>query len=111
MNRIVVDTKSIVVHLMKEDKRDSVSVSRVLELMQFLFESLSEKKLESNYHISYDINVYSIERMAKYNSDIFDLDFCMETLYLKKQNSEYELAAKYPVDETIQSIIHSFCSL
>lgn len=106
--KICVETKSIIVNLLKEDKKDYLSVDRLLDLVGFIYRELSELGKLKDYHMSFDINFYSIERTVQYNRDLFDLDLDGKTLRLRERNSQEKLAARYRVDSTIQKIIADF---
>lgn len=103
-----VDAKTIIVNLLKEDRKDYLSIDRLLKLVGFLYEELDKKAKLDRYQISFDINFYSIERTVQYNSDIFELDIDGEHLRLRERESAEKLAEKYQVDETIISIIRDF---
>lgn len=108
MRRYVVDTKTIIVNLLKEDQKDYLSVDRLLSLMRFIYNELSTENKLDDYRIAFDINFYSIERTVQYNNDLFDLDLDGKTLRLRKRNSESDLADKYKIDSTLQNIIAKF---
>ncbi len=106
--RICVETKSIIVNLLKEDQKDYLSVDRLLNLVDFIYHELSRQDKLKDYQMSFDINFYSIERTVQYNSDLFDLDLDGKTLRLREHNSQEKLAKRYSVDATIQKIISDF---
>lgn len=108
MFKTYVDTKTIIVNLLKEDKKDYLSIDRLRKLVDFIYNELSQQKKLNDYQISFDINFHSIERTVQYNNDIFELDIDGENLRLRKKDSAEELAAKYQVDETLINIIKKF---
>lgn len=108
MYKTYVDTKTIIVNLLKEDKKNYLSVERLQKLVDFIYLELSKQNKLKEYQISFDINFYSIERTVQYNNDIFELDIDGENLRLKKRESADDLAEKYQVDETIITIIREF---
>lgn len=108
MYKTYVDTKTIIVNLLKEDKKNYLSVVRLQKLVDFIYLELSKQKKLNEYQISFDINFYSIERTVQYNNDIFELDIDGENLRLKKRESADDLAKKYQVDDTIITIIRHF---
>ena len=108
MYKTYVDTKTIIVNLLKEDKKDYLSVERLQNLVDFSYVELLKQNKLNQYQISFDINFYSIERTVQYNNDIFELDIDGENLRLKKRESADDLAEKYQVDDTIISIIRNF---
>lgn len=103
-----VDTKTIIVNLLKEDKKNYLPVERLEKLVDFIYQELSKQNKLSEYQISFDINFYSIERTVQYNNDIFELDIDGENVRLKKRESADDLARKYRVDRTIIEIIKKF---
>lgn len=108
MYKTYVDTKTIIVNLLKEDKKNYLSVERLQKLVDFIYLELSKQNKLNEYQISFDINFYSIERTVQYNNDIFELDIDGENLRLKKRESADDLAEKYQVDDTIITIIRDF---
>lgn len=108
MNKKYVDTKTIIVNLLKEDKKNYLSVERLQKLVDFIYLELLKQDMLNKYQISFDINFYSIERTVQYNNDIFELDIDGENLRLKKRESADDLAEKYQVDDTIITIIRNF---
>lgn len=108
MNKTYVDTKTIIVNLLKEDKKNYLSVERLQKLVDYIYSELSKQNKLNEYQISFDINFYSIERTVQYNDDIFELDIDGENLRLKKRESADDLAKKYQVDDTIIAIIRHF---
>ena len=103
-----VDTKTIIVNLLKEDKKNYLSVDRLQNLVGFIYVELSKQNKLDDYQISFDINFYSIERTVQYNNDIFELDLDGENLRLRKRESIEALAQRYTLDDTIISIIKQF---
>lgn len=108
MHKTYVDTKTIIVNLLKEDKKNYLSVERLEKLVDFIYQELSKQNKLREYQISFDINFYSIERTVQYNNDIFELDIDGENVRLKKRESADDLAEKYQVDDTIIKIIRNF---
>lgn len=108
MYKKYVDTKTIIVNLLKEDKKNYLSIGRLQRLVEFIYDELSKLEKLNDYQMAFDINFYSIERTVLYNNDIFELDLDGEKLRLKKRESVDQLAEKYQVDDTIISIIKQF---
>ena len=108
MNKTCVDAKTIIVNLLKEDKKNYLSIGRLQKLVEFIYEELSQIGKLSEYQVSFDINFYSIERTVQYNRDIFELDIDGEHLRLREKESADALAEEYKVDDTIISIIKEF---
>lgn len=103
-----VDTKTIIVNLLKEDKKTYLSLDRLQNLLEFIYEELQKRKMLDGYRISFNINFGAIERTVLYNRHIFGLDMDGENIYLKEDQSIDELVSQYQVDETIEKIIKNF---
>ena len=103
-----VDTKTIIVNLLKEDKKTYLSLDRLQDLLEFIYEELRKRKMLDGYRISFNINFGAIERTVLYNRHIFGLDIDGENIYLREDQSIDELASQYQVDATIESIIKDF---
>lgn len=104
----IVDTKTIIINLLKVDQKTYLSISRLQNLIHFIYLQLKEQCKLDSYHISFDINFYAIERTILYNNRIFDLDIDAKKIYLRKSESVDQLAQLYPTDETIFRIIENF---
>lgn len=105
---IYLDTKTIAINLMRKDRKNYLSTEKLQSFMDFLYTELSRQNKLKQYEISFNIDIYSIERTVQYNNDIFELDIDKENLRLKKRESADNLAEKYQVDDTIKSIIEKF---
>lgn len=103
-----IDTKTIIVNLLKEDKKTYLSVSRLQKLLIYIYDELSKEDVLDNYITYFDINFDAIERTVLYNNNIFELDIDGETIYLRKDNSTDFLAAKYEIDSKVRGIIKKF---
>lgn len=104
----VIDTKTIIVNLLKVDQKTYLSVKRLQELIHFIYLELKEKNMLESYQISFDINFDAIERTVLYNNRIFDLDIDGEMIYLRESESLDQLARRYQTDNTIFGIIKVF---
>lgn len=104
----IVDTKTIIINLLKVDKKSYLSVKRLQELIHFIYLQLKEQCILEEYKISFDINFDAIERTVLYNNRIFDLDIDGETIYLRKKESVDQLVQYYQTDTTISKIIQIF---
>ena len=102
------DTKTIIVNLLKEDKKTYLSVSRLQKLLVYIYDELSKEDALDNYITYFDINFDAIERTVLYNNNIFELDIDGETIYLRKNNTTDFLAQKYQIDNTVRRIINQF---
>lgn len=105
-----IDTKTIIINLLKADERMFLPINRLQELIRFIYAELSKKNQTDNYHISFDINFDSIERTVLYNNSIFYLDMNGKMIYLCESESAEALAQRYRTDDTITHIIEDFKS-
>ncbi len=103
-----VDTKTIIVNLLKEDEKNYLTVKRLQSLMEYIYMELREQCQLDQYQISFDINFDAIERTVIYNNNIFGLDIDGEIIYLRESKSADELAQQYKADNTILNIIKNF---
>lgn len=103
-----IDTKTIIVNLLKEDAQDYLSLDRLRSLLRFIHRELLERNILDNYQIFFDVNFNSIRRTVLCNETIFVLDFDGDNIYLREPMSIDTLADRYQVDETIRGIIHTF---
>ena len=104
----IVDTKTIIVNILKLDQKPYLPVKRLLELIHFIYLKLREKGKLEEYQISFDINFDAIERIVLYNNRIFDLGIDREIIYLNEMESIDQLTQRYQVDDTISEIIRAF---
>lgn len=102
----IIDTKTIIVNLLNEDKKETLNLKRLQKLICFIYDELTEEGLLKNYDIQFDINFDSIRRTVLYNNKIFDLDFIGDEIRLKQ--SADKLIKDYPVDKNISRYISSF---
>lgn len=103
-----IDTKTIIVNLLKEDAQEFLSLGRLKSLLKFIHRELLKRNILDNYQIFFDVNFDSIRRTVLYNKTIFELDFDGGNIYLREPTSIDALADRYQVDETIRGIIHTF---
>lgn len=103
-----IDTKTIIVNLLKEDKKNYLPLERLQKLLERIYEELKNQCKLDGYRISFNINFGAIERTVLYNRNIFGLDIDGENIYLRENQSIDELAMQYQVDETIHEIIKNF---
>lgn len=107
MNKTI-DTRMIIVNLLKEDQKTYISVDRLQRLIIFIYKELAAKHQLKQYQIFFDINFDSIERTVLYNNNIFRLDIDGDMIYLRDVDSMDDLAEKYRADKTIIEIIDEF---
>ncbi len=102
------DTKTIIVNLINEDKKNYLSIDRLQKLLSFIYKELKNRCKLNEYHISFDINFDAIERTVQYNTNIFLLDFDGERIYLRDTQNISTLVKQYKVDKTVCEIIKEF---
>lgn len=103
-----VDTKTIIVNLLREDKKEYLSLNRLQNLLSYIYVELWRQKKLREYQISFDINFDAIERTVIYNRDIFALDIDGETIYLRDAKQLDVLVQDYSLDDTLLAIVHKF---
>ena len=103
-----IDTETVIVNLLKEDKKTYLSVKRLLKLICFIYDELSEKFELNNYQLAFDFNFDSIERTVLYNNNVFELDIDGEIIYLRESKSVESLVTQYPVDDRVTELIREF---
>ncbi len=103
-----IDTKTIIVNLLKEDEKTCLSIERLQNLLSFIYVELWKRKKLCDYQISFDVNFEAIERTVMYNHEIFALDISGEIIYLRNSQRINTLAQDYILDETISEIIQNF---
>ena len=104
----IIDTKTIIINLLKEDKKTYLSVSRLQKLISYIYDELVNRCKLSNYTTYFDINFDAIERTVLYNNNIFMLDIDGDMIYLREEISMDDLATEYSIDEDFDSIINTF---
>lgn len=113
MGKQYIDNKTIIIHLLKEIDENSVSVKKVYELSNYIYDTVLKMGKLNNYRIPIIIP-YSIMMSVLYNSDIFEgernSDGYIERIQLRRGLSIDELSKKYDVDDIIRIIIQKFVS-
>lgn len=103
----IIDTRTIIINLLEEDKKFTLNLRRLQKLICFIYDNLSREKLLNNYDILFDINFDSIRRTVLYNNNLFELDFAGNEIRLKKLKID-DLVKQYPVDSRIKKFINEF---
>lgn len=102
----ILDTRTIIVNLLKVDKETYLSLGRLQKLLFFIYDELIKNNEIDKYNICFNVNFDSIERTILFNNDIFKLDIDGEIIYLRK--SVEELANKFKTDKNIENLIEKF---
>ena len=105
-----VDTKTIIVNLLKEDKKEYLSLSRLQELLSYIYVELWKQGKLCEYQITFHVSFDAIERAAIYNHDIFALDIDGEIIYLRDSEKLDDLVQNYQLDSTLHAIVHDFAA-
>lgn len=103
-----VDTKTIIVNLLNEDKKECLSLGRLQNLLSYIYVELWRRQKLREYQISFDVNFDALERTVIYNRDIFALDIDGETIYLRDAQTLDILIEDYRLDETLLEIVQNF---
>ena len=104
----IIDTRTIIINLLYEDKKTFTSVSRLHKLISFIYNTLSLENKLDNYITFFDLNFDAIERTVMYNNSIFWLDIEGDTIYLRDDYSLSELAEAFKADDELINIITRF---
>lgn len=105
---IMLDTKTVIVNMLKEDKKTYLSIERLQKLLIYIYDELSKSNELNLYETHFDINFDAIERTVLYNNNIFRLDLCGEIIYLRETSNVGDLIREYSTDEKITKIIADF---
>ena len=113
----IVETKNLIIRLMKYKKQDFITVEYLLNFMEYLRNELYDQNMMDEYLMAYDINIGSIKKVIEYNADIFynwlmfspdDLNYS-EKIYIKNPKLLEEYILKYTIDENIDEIMRRYC--
>lgn len=100
--------KTIVLNLLREEKKSEISIERILQLMRFVHAELyAQGKLE-DYFINFEINADSLRRTVEYNPDMFELDISEEIIRITKDHPVEYWTKQYPWDDTLNGIVKKF---
>ena len=106
-----IDTRSIIINLLKEDRKIYLSISRLQKLLMYIYEQLAAEEDLGQYNICFDVNFDAIERTVLYNNNIFQLDFEGKMIYLRKTQNIDSLAEKYQTCDKVTELIKTFCKV
>ena len=105
---IFIDTKTIIVNLLKEDKKDYLPLDRLQDLLNYIYTELLKMNKLREYRFFFSVNFDAIERTVIYNHEIFILDLDEENILLRNPQSIEYLAQQYTLDEVLQGIVRKF---
>ena len=110
MNRMpkFVDTKTIIVNLLREDRKEYLSLGRLQNLLNFIYKELWRQGKLKDYQISFDVSFEALERTVIYNRDLFALDVDGEVIYLRHTGRVDMASCSYELDNTLAEIVHDF---
>lgn len=103
-----VDTRTIIVNLLKEDKTTYLSLERLQDLLDYIYLELWKLEKLKDYQITFDVNFDALERTVMYNREVFALDIRGETIYLRDTQEIDALTWDYTLDDTLLKIIREF---
>lgn len=105
-----VQTKDIMINLIKYNRSDRLTTSEYLNLIKFIYKKLKESQLLEKYEIAFDIDIESLKRVAEYNSDIFiDEIMYSDEIRIKSPRKLEDYFERYFIDETIDAIVKNYC--
>lgn len=105
-----VQTKDIMITLIKYNRSDRLTASEYLDLLKIIYKKLKEIQLLDKYEIAFGVDIESLKRVAEYNSDIFinEINYSDEIrIRLPERLDDY--FKKYFIDETIDGIVKGYC--
>lgn len=105
-----IDTKTIIVNLLREDQKEYLPLNRLQSLLSFIYGELWKAGKLRDYQISFDVNFAALERTVIYNQDIFTLDMDSGVLYLRHAGTIDKAARDCPLDKTLSDIVHHFAN-
>lgn len=71
---LVIDAETIIVNLLREDKKYYVDIDRIDQLCSYIKEQLIQDDYFDEYQtVVFDVNFDAIARTVQYRSNIFDL--------------------------------------
>lgn len=105
-----VQTKDIMITLIKYNHSDRLTVSEYLDLLKIIYQKLKETQLLDKYEIAFDVDIESLKRVAEYNSDIFidEISYSNEIRIRVPENLN-DYFEKYFIDETMDRIVKDYC--
>ena len=84
---LVIDAETIIVNLLREDKKYYVDIDRIDQLCSYIKEQLLQEKYFDDYQtVVFDVNFNAIARTVQYRNSIFDL--VGNRIYLKCEQSQ-----------------------
>lgn len=84
---LVIDAETIIVNLLREDKKYYVDIDRIDQLCSYIKEQLIQGNYFDEYQtVVFDVNFDAIARTVQYRSNIFDL--VGDRIYLKCEQDQ-----------------------
>ena len=84
---LVIDAETIIVNLLREDKKYYVDIDRIDQLCSYIKEQLIQGDYFNKYQtVVFDVNFDAIARTVQYRSNIFDL--VGDRIYLKCERDQ-----------------------
>lgn len=105
-----VQTKDIMITLIKYNHNDRLTTSEYLDLLKIIYKKLKETQLLDKYEIAFGVDIESLKRVAEYNSDIFiDEIRYSDEIRIRVPENLSDYFKKYFIDETIDRIVKDYC--
>ena len=102
---LVIDAETVIVNLLREDKKYYVDIDRIDQLCSYIKEQLIRGKYFDEYQtVVFDVNFDAIARTVQYRNNIFDL--IGDRIYLKCEQDQL-LNIPHPND-CLQKMISDF---
>ena len=84
---LVIDAETVIVNLLREDKKYYVDIDRIDQLCDYIKEQLVQGDYFDEYQtVVFDVNFDAIARTVQYRSNIFDL--VGDRIYLKCEQDQ-----------------------
>lgn len=106
-----IDTRAVIINLLKEDKKSYLSIKRLQRLLIYIYDELSMQFDLADYNICFDINFEAIERTVLYNNHLFKLDIDGDMIYLRDSTNIDNLANQYKICSIVANMIRHFSKI
>ena len=107
--KLYINANTVIVNLLKEEKKKYLTLERLDNLLYYIHEQLIEQNYINEFQdVIFNVNFNSIERTVLYYN-IFDL--IGDTIYLKCDEIPENIIEKYEADEVIVRLIKDFVNV
>lgn len=110
---IPIYTETIMVNLLKEDRKRYCTMDKLQRLCSYIYQRLSDDNQigKDKYSVNFAISFEAIERNILYNSMIFQLGADGNIVYLREESDMDELVKKFHADVVIKGYIRDFIQM